>query len=311
VSVAPAHDPARRSRGETVVIDMGGTYTRLGHLAGRRPAGMRATLETEALRSSARPLQWLAERVEAYAEEQALSPDRLIIGVPFTPDPQRTTALSSPNIRNLEGAPIRDALAERLGLQVTLERDINLLLLGERQAGAARGSDDIFGMFVGTGIGGAFLQGGQLFRGATGAAVELGHIPIRAEGARCVCGNTDCLEAYACGHTLTALAADEGVEVAEVFGPSDNRSLLLRRHAIVRDLAYGLATAINLFQPQLALVGGGVPFMAGFPRDRFETTFFEHLRRPVPQQSVQLRWAELGSQAALWGALALRDQEGS
>jgi allose kinase len=287
-----------------IVIDMGGTSIRLGHLLNEQPMGMGLTLPTSELRESSTPLLWLGQHVKSYALKNKLEASKLIIGVPFTPDKERSTALSSPNIRNLEGAPIKTDLQKQLGIEVILERDINLLLLGEWYAGAAKGAGDVLGMFIGTGIGGSFLQQGVPYRGASYGAIELGHIPIRAEGKLCVCGNTDCLEAYACGHTLLAIAEEEKLAVSDIFSAPDSTSLNPKRNAFVRDLAYGLATAINLFQPDVALLGGGIPEMKGFPKDEFKTIFLEHLRRPVPHSTIALRWASLGSEAALWGALA-------
>jgi allose kinase len=289
----------------TIVIDMGGTSVRFGHLLNQQPVAMGLSLPTSELRESSTPLSWLAQQVKTYALEKKLRASKLVIGVPFTPDKDRTTALSSPNIRNLEGAPIKAELQQHLGIEVILERDINLLLLGEWYAGAAKGAGDVLGMFVGTGIGGSFLQGGVPYRGASHCAIELGHIPIRAEGRRCVCGNIDCLEAYACGHTLITIAEEEKLAVSEIFSASGSPSLTPKRTAFVRDLAYGLATAINLFQPDVALMGGGIPEMKDFPKEEFKTIFLEHLRRPVPHRTITLRWASLGSEAALWGALAL------
>ncbi|NBC95461.1 MAG: ROK family protein, partial [Deinococcus-Thermus bacterium] len=233
-----------------------------------------------------------------------IAPAALVVGVPFTPDPNLETALSSPNIRELEGLPLRRRLEQELELPVLLERDINLLALGEWSEGAARGAAATFAMFVGTGVGACYLEDGRPFRGATGSAVELGHVPIRGEGRRCVCGNTDCLEAYACGHVLNDLAARYARPVARLFADAEQAPDALRddlRH-FVRDLAFALATAVNLFQPEVALVGGGVPNMDGFPRGRFAEIFYAHLRKPVPSETVRLAWAELGSHAALHGA---------
>ncbi len=291
-----------------VVIDMGGTSLRLGHLFEGKPVGMFQTLPTSALRQASDPVAFLAEAVKAYTEAQNLRVEALIIGVPFTPDRNLSTALTSPNIRNLEGAPIKTGLEQHLGIKVMLERDINLLLLGEWYAGAAKGIKDVFGMFVGTGVGGSFLQAGSPFRGASGGAVELGHIPIRAEGKVCVCGNIDCLEAYACGHTLVALAERYDTQVDQIFALADSAELRQELDAFVRDLAYALASAINLFQPDLALVGGGIPAMKAFPKEQFKSIFYEHLRKPVPETTVAFTWAELGSEAALWGAVALQEK---
>lgn len=287
----------------TLVMDLGGTHLRLGHLNATGPSPAEHKLSTDDLRQSD-PLDFLTETLSAYARAHQLAVSAAVLGVPFTPDRELSTAVSSPNIRNLEGVPLTSGLSAALGYPVRLERDINLLLLGEWRAGAARSYQTVFGMFVGTGVGGCYLGGGVPFRGATGAALELGHIPIRTEGARCGCGNLDCLEAYACGRVLAELAAAAGAEVGTIF-LEPPPALAGRLTQFVDDLARALATGVNLFHPDLALVGGGVPEMPGFPRERFVSTFYTHLRRPVPAETTRLVWAELGSRASLYGAEGL------
>ena len=292
----------------TVVIDLGGTNLRLGHIGadGPHPAGQ--VLPTEGLRQ-AEPIGFLASAVKRYAQENELELAGVVIGVPFTPDRELSTAVSSPNIRNLEGAPLKSGLTEKLGCKVRLERDINLLALGEWAAGVVKDVAAVFGMFVGTGVGGCYLEGGVPYRGSTGAALELGHIPIRAEGRRCVCGNVDCVEAYACGSVLNDIAKDAHMNVGEIFSEGLTRpDLKPVLHTFVDDLARTLATGVNLFHPEVALVGGGVMAMSGFPKARFGETFYAHLRRPVPAETVELRWAELGSRASLYGAQVLLER---
>lgn len=295
---------AATGEGATVVIDLGGTYLRLGHLLHGEPHPEGVRVATEALRRS-EPVGFLAAAVRGYAAARGLELKGVVLGVPFTPDKERTTAVSSPNIRNLEGAPLKHGLEAALGCPVVLERDINLLLLGEWHAGAARGAGAVFGLFAGTGVGGCLLEDGRPYRGATGAATELGHIPVRHEGRRCVCGNEDCLEAYASGHVLLGLAETAGVPVGELFTHAHDPALREALESVVDDLARALATAVNLFHPDLALVGGGVPEMPGFPKARFSGRFYAHLRRPVPAETVRLAWAELGWRAALHGAQVL------
>ena len=300
--------PAEHTDKSTVVIDLGGTNLRLGHFSADGPHLAGATLPTESLRQ-AEPVGFLAAAVERYAHENDLELAGVVIGVPFTPDRELSTAVSSPNIRNLEGAPLKTGLAEKLGCPVRLERDINLLALGEWAAGAVKGVAAVFGMFVGTGVGGCYLENGVPYRGSTGAALELGHIPIRAEGKVCVCGNLDCVEAYACGHILNRIAQGAGIPVTDIFEVGLARPVLEPTlYTFVDDLARTLSTGVNLFHPEVALVGGGVMAMAGFPKERFRATFYAHLRRPVPAQTVELRWAGLGSRASLYGAQVLLER---
>ena len=301
----------KRPDKSTVVIDLGGTNLRLGHIGadGPHPAG--EVVPTERLRQ-AEPIGFLVSAVKRYVQENNLTLAGVVIGVPFTPDRELSTAVSSPNIRNLEGAPLKAGLTEKLGCPVRLERDINLLALGEWAAGTVKAVASVFGMFVGTGVGGCYLEDGQPFRGSTGAALELGHIPIRAEGRVCVCGNFDCVEAYACGHVLNDIAKKTQLKIGDIFAEGLTRpDLKPVLYAFVDDLARTLSTGVNLFHPEVALVGGGVTEMKGFPRTRFSETFYAHLRRPIPSETVGLGWAGLGSRASLYGAQVLLRRAGT
>ena len=151
---------------------------------------------------------------------------------------------------------------------------------------------------------------GRPYRGFS-VGLELGHIPIRGEGKVCVCGNVDCLEAYACGHTLTALSTQAEISVEKLFSQRQTHPQLDRAlFEFVRDQAYAVATAINLLDPETVVIGGGIPLMSDYPKDEFLKTVSDHLRRPYPKDSVKLKWAELGSSAVLYGALTVIRQRG-
>ena len=286
-----------------LVADIGGTKIALGHLCDGVPSNASSTVATDLLRvlDSTHALETI---LREYTVQHGLERvGAVVLGVPVSLDRDLDRVLSSPNIPQLENLRLGSALQGSLGVPVRLERDINLLLLGEHRAGAALNASSAFGVFFGTGVGAGFLVGGQPYRGFS-VGLELGHIPIRGEGRVCVCGNVDCLEAYACGHTLNALSGQFGVSVGELFSSRNEHPDLERAlFEFVRDQAYATATAINLFDPEVAIVGGGIPEMRDFPRDAFVATVLEHLRRPYPREVVKLTWAQLGSRAVLHGAI--------
>lgn len=295
------------SRQVVLVADIGGTKIGLGHIGSHRRLPQLHTLSTDLIRKPA-AVEALAGLLEAYSAERGLVPQAAVLGVPVSLDRDLDKVLSSPNIPQLEGIFLARELGRRLGYPVYLERDIALLLLGEYRAGAARGAASVLGVFFGTGVGAAMLWRGEPYRGHS-VGLELGHIPIRGEGRGCVCGNTDCLEAYACGHTLNLLSQQVGLPVAELFvrrGESPGLERALQE--FVRDEAYAVATAINLFDPEVCVVGGGIPRMEGYPKATFFHTVLEHLRRPYPRETVRLVWAELGAEAVLYGAQAVLAQ---
>ena len=184
-----------------------------------------------------------------------------------------------------------------------------LLLEGERRAGSARGFDEVAGMFVGTGIGGAAISGGVPFRGA-GWAMEIGHMrvpPINLsddKGAVPSRGNS--LEHRSSGSALNALATEWQIPIDTIFtATTDDTERQLILNAIVADHAFcALATAACL-SPQRLVLGGGVLDSQGYPRERLLELIHTNLPNGDGAITIDVRFAELGWQAALHGALAL------
>lgn len=289
--------------GIVAVIDVGGTHVRIGAIADGRPLPGLLRRSTDRLRT-AEPVAALAAMVDEVRALHRRPVERVVLGLPTSFDTRMELVLSSPNIASIEGRRIGVELSMALGCPVTAERDIVLLGIGEWAAGTGARARTMLGVFMGTGVGGCFLVDGAPYRGASGGVVEIGHIPIRAEGRVCVCGNIDCLEAYACGHVLNALAAEADVPVGEIFARRPP-AVAPRLDEFVRDFAYAIASAVNLMDPERLVIGGGIPATPSFPREALIATVRAHLRRPVPAETVEIRFATLGSEAALHGAAAL------
>jgi allose kinase len=285
------------------VIDVGGTHVRVGAIAGGRPLPGLDRRSTD-LQRTAEPIAALVAMVREVEALHRRPVARVVLGLPTSFDVGMELVLSSPNIASIEGRRIGVELSAALGCPVTAERDIVLLGLGEWAAGAGVGARTLLGVFMGTGVGGCFLVDGRPYRGASGGVVEIGHIPLRAEGRLCVCGNIDCLEAYACGHVLNALAAEAAVPVGEIFARRP-AAVAARLDDFVRDFAYALAAAVNLMDPERLVIGGGIPATPSFPRGTLVAILRDHLRRPVPAETVAIAFATLGSEAALHGAAAM------
>jgi glucokinase len=198
------------------------------------------------------------------------------VGIPSLIDPERGLANSTVHLP-LQDVPVRDLLAERLGLPVWLDNDANAALLAEHRAGTARGASDAVMLTIGTGIGGAVLVAGRLVRGAGGGAGEWGHTVIEAGGPPCDCGSAGCLEALASGTALgreaerlarsspgsglgEALAAGRditGMLATELAHDGDECAR--RAVALVGErLGVGVANVVNALNPQVVVIGGGV-----------------------------------------------------
>jgi glucokinase len=205
-----------------------------------------------------------------------------------------------------------------LGLPLRLENDARLALLGERQAGAARGSDDAVMMTLGTGIGGVAMIGGRLLRGKHFQAGVLGgHLVADFEGRACTCGGKGCVEAEAStwalpelcrevpGFEASALAAAEPLGFEAVFASAaeGDRVALAVRDRCLRVWAAGAVAMVHAWDPEVLVVGGGVMRNAAVVLPAIE----EHVHRHAwtPWGKVMVRAAALGERAALLGAVPL------
>ena len=184
------------------------------------------------------------------------------IGLPGTVEFHAGRAEDRPFLGKWAGVALAPLIAERFPVPVLVDNDVNVMALGEHVAGGHGHPDDMVFVKVSTGIGAGLLSGGNLLRGALGAAGELGHIPVRGGGGLpCRCGNTDCLEAVAGGRRLLERAAEQGRPVAglkdlvSLAGEGDAVAVTLIREA-GRRLGEALAGAVNLLNPEVIVLGG-------------------------------------------------------
>ncbi len=199
------------------------------------------------------------------------------IGSPGPVDRATGTVINTPNLgwRNF---PLRDLIANGVGLPATLDNDANCATYGEWWLGAGRNVDTLVGLTLGTGIGGGIVLNGEIFHGVSDAAGEIGHMTIDSTGRKCKCGNYGCLEAYASGPAIAARAV-EGLEAgtesllpALVSGRLENVTAATVYEAVVlgdpyanevmRDtakiLGAGVANIINVLNPEMVVIAGGV-----------------------------------------------------
>lgn len=264
-------------------IDIGGTSCSVGSVSedGERIAVLRnepTHAETGAADVLARLLT-LARLV--MAETRAQEPGAEFLGAgagaPGPLDTRSGVVLLTPNL-GWVNFPLGPRLAEGLGLPVFIDNDANCAVLGEWWRGAARGTRHAIGFTIGTGIGGGIILDGALYHGASDCAGEIGHATIEANGRRCKCGNYGCLEAYASGPAIARRAVEAieaGAETALRSRMNGDPAAITAQvvyeaaHAgdelaieVVQDtakfLGAGVANLINVFNPEVVVVCGGV-----------------------------------------------------
>ncbi|HRO11209.1 ROK family protein [Amaricoccus sp.] len=280
------------------VAEIGGTSVKIGFAARGVPLARTRTFPTAEIRTADPPVA-LAALLRAAAAEAGITPARVVTTVPGFLAADGDTVLHTANVPELDGVRLASRLAAALGLPVTLERDVVLQLLGESAAGAVRGAREVLAVYFGTGIGAAYLGAQGIFRGG-GWALELGHLPLAA-------GNPpERLEDRASGAALAARAAARARPVAELFRSPDP-ALAAALDAVLWQQALAVAAAATLFSPRIILLGGGIPQMAGFPRDTLTQRIARSLPAPYRPHPPELRWARLGWKAAIHGALLLTE----
>jgi glucokinase len=196
------------------------------------------------------------------------------VGVPSLVNQRTGEAGSSVNVP-LTGVRLRERFEERFGVPVALENDANAAAVAEHRLGAARGASHVVLLTLGTGIGGGLILDGELYRGATGAAGELGHVTVLLDGPPCqgTCPGFGHLEALASGTAARALAERvakerpdgalardgrvlEGPVVVELAEAGEEDALEVLRE-LGRILGVGIANYVNVFNPEVVVVGGG------------------------------------------------------
>jgi glucokinase len=270
--------------------------------------------------------QLLDALVDAVEEARAAAPDADVVGfgVPALVRPGTGSVMVS-NHLPLDGVPFRDLMSERLGLAVRVDNDSNLAMLAEHRAGAARGIDDAVLLALGTGIGGGILIGGEVYRGSEGAGAELGHIVVDPDGPECPgdCPGRGCLEAFASGTSLgrageeAARANPESALGKALAGGREVTGGLVTELAhdgdpVAREvlaqagrwLGIGMVTLVNIFNPELIIVGGGASAAGDLMLDPAREVLAER-GLPPNRQMVRVVPAHFGSEAGMMGAALL------
>jgi glucokinase-like ROK family protein len=309
-------------RGKFVGIDLGATH--VGFLVTDFACGVLHEVEKpfDISISPESGLKQIDGYLRAMLTELSLDlSDLLVIGVGI-PGPvvsEQGLVISPPLMPGWENYPIRAQLEEMWKLPVSLNNDAELGALGEWAYGAGRGERHLAYIKVGSGIGAGLLIDGKIFRGATGSAGEIGHTTIRDDGPLCNCGNHGCLETLAGGKAIakraieavqsgrrTMMASIEPVDhiTARDVADAAHRGDLVAQQ-IMKDagtyLGIAIASLVNLFNPNMVVVGGGIAQMGDL--------LLQPIRQVVQQrslrssaQAVRINTSVLGRRSSSMGA---------
>jgi glucokinase len=271
-------------------IDIGGTHTRAARVSG--DGRILAHLSGPTAATADMVLGDVAAKVAQLRDGKT---NAIGVGVPGRVNAQTGEVLSGGFV-DLSTIPFSQKLRNAAGFRVLADNDANMALLGEAAAGAAQGFSHVVMLTIGTGIGGAILAGGRIFRGG-GAAGQLGHVTVAAEGRLCNCGRSGCLETECSGTALRRLMADAGL------GPDTTIEVALRdQSATARQLVKNWATPLRAgidslvatIGPEVVVLGGGLGAAA--------VSALERVPAVSPWFQYPVVAARLGDEAGVIGA---------
>jgi glucokinase len=301
-------------------VDLGGTKL----LAGTVDAELRVHHRAYRLSRRDAVVETIVEAVEEAREATRGEVRAVGVGVPCLIEPHSGIVMAC-NHFPLVDVPLRDLLAERIGLPVVVDNDANAALVAEWRHGAARGARNVVLLTIGTGVGGGIVLDGRIVRGASGAASELGHIVIDENGPPCPgnCPSHGCLEAFVSGPALAIEGRRRaeaepgsglGAAVAagrEVTGPlvtelahDGDAAARAAIGSLGRRLGVGMTSLVNALNPEVLVVGGGLVAAGDLLLQPAREVVAERALVPARDQ-VRIVAARFADESGMLGAAAL------
>jgi glucokinase len=311
-------------------IDIGGTWIKYGAIDAEGHilfADRARTRGAEGQQATLDGIVGCACALCDWAQRAGHTPVSVGIGSPGTINPDtHKVQPPTPNLTTIIGINLAALVERDTGLPTAIDNDANCAAWAECCYGAGRGIDNLICVTVGSGIGSGFIVDGNIFSGPNGSGGEMGHITLDYRGPRCPCGNHGCLELYASANAVirkAAAAADtqtesalaslrdasaDGMTLAILFdafarGDATARQILVES---AHQLAMGILSAVNLFDPEAVIIGGGMAdadsdgFWLGQVGDRIRAHAFS-----VEGKNLRIGKAALGNDAGFIGAAAL------
>jgi len=304
-------------------VDLGGTNLRAAVVDDSGRILYETRTETRAEEGVDAVIGRIATAIDHAARACGVDPDVPVgVAAPGPLDPRSGIIFFAPNLPGWHDVRLSDRLAALTGRTVVIGNDANAAALGEFYFGSGRDVRNMIYIGLGTGIGGGVISDGRLIDGARGLGGELGHVTVSLDGPRCTCGSIGCIEAYCSAWSIARDAqflvdSGRGQAIAEAahgstVGPravgaaaaqGDPDALRLLERAGTA-LGAGLASFVNIFNPEMIVLGGGVsgigePLLE--PVRRAIVTF----AMPVIRQEMRLVTSSLGLTSGIIGSAAL------
>lgn len=302
--------------GFIIGVDIGGTKVAAGLIAPSGEMRYRTRVPMVATNSAASGLEAVTQAIDQVCAK-ATNTDGSLQGIgicaPGPLDPNTGVILNPPNVPCWRNFPLADQISRKYNVPVKVDNDANAAALAEALWGAGRGFRNIFYATLGTGIGTGIIFDKHIYHGRTGAAAEGGHVSIDYRGPLCACGKPGCIEAFASGPAIAkraqALLSADGVQSSVLRGLANGNSVTTEMvgqayeqgdavaaetlRETVQLLSLWLGNMIDLLEPDVIIIGGGVAAMM--------KPFFGEIRDRLPACCVNRRCQEIPLVIACYG----------
>ncbi len=298
----------------TIGVDIGGTNVKCGLINASGKIIARTRLETKSyVRHKIKLIDAICQAVMGLVKQNRLVKKQIAgvgIGFPGLVDSSRGVVHVLPNIPGWKNVAIKKNIQDKLKIPTFIDNDVNMISLGEWRFGAGRGYRNLLCMTLGTGIGGGLILNNGLYRGEGFAAGELGHMPLNEKGPKCNCGGFGCYERYVGNKYLVLKAVEmfgqKNISIEDVFdlAKAGNRKALKYWNDVGSSIGNGLVGIVNLLNPQLIVIGGGVANNFRFIAPVIRQTIADRCMN-IQKKQVKVVRASLGDDAGLIGAQVL------
>ncbi|MEZ4520465.1 MAG: ROK family protein [Thermomicrobiales bacterium] len=311
-----------------LAVDLGGTNLRCGIIDSSGNLIAESSQSSGSDEGPEAVVQRIARLIDLVATDQGIADDVPIgLVAPGPLDLRTGTVRYAPNLKGWSDVPLRAMLEDLSGREVMLGNDANAQALGEFYFGAASGVDNLIYVALGTGLGGGVIAEGKLIDGIDGLGGELGHTTVNMDGPRCTCGSQGCVESYCSGWAIARdgqalvnsnrsaaiarIAGDHPVEapaVSEAASEGDPEAGKILRQA-GRALGAGLANFVNIFNPEMIVIGGGLADVGSLLLDPARDAMRQYAL-PDLVGTLEFRRSALGGKTGIFGAAALVFHQG-
>jgi len=287
----------------TIGVDLGGTKIAAGLATKSGKIINELEILTEAKEGHKEVIKKIKDSIYAVAGKKIKQVGKIGVGAPGTVIYKEGVVMYPPNLPGWKEINLRDLLKKEFKIPVHVDNDANCAALAEAKFGAGKDVKDFVYVTISTGIGGGIIINKKIYRGAVGAAGEIGHIFISKDGKKCSCGQYGHFEGLAAGGAINRHYGVTALEVAEA-AKKHKRWAFKIINEVADTVGIGFANIINILNPELIIVGGGLSNMGETLLQPIRFALRKYAL-PLPYQSVKIVQAKLGTKSGLKGAIAL------